>query len=44
MKLPFQLDRELLDRPARGMNLNPGTFGEQLGTGQTLLVFLRHFG
>lgn len=38
------IDRDLLGAPAEGVNLVEGTFGDQLGTGDTLLVFLRHFG
>lgn len=35
---------EALDTTVRGVNLAPGTLREQLGQGDTLLVFLRHFG
>jgi len=38
------VDRSLLDAPADGVNLVEGTFGDQLASGDTLLVFLRHFG
>ena len=34
----------LLDHLVSGLNLVPGTLRDQLGTEQTLLVFLRHFG
>jgi hypothetical protein len=34
----------LLARSVSGVNLVPGTLGDQLGNGLTLLVFLRHFG
>jgi hypothetical protein len=33
-----------LDRPVRGLNLQPGLLRDQLGEGLHLLVFLRHFG
>lgn len=33
-----------LIRPVTGHNLRPGTLGDQLGTGTTLLVFLRQSG
>ena len=35
---------ELLDASVSGINLMPGTLRDQLGEGDTLLVFLRHFG
>ncbi len=35
---------EVLDLPVAGVNLAPGTLGDQLGDRLTLLVFLRHFG
>ena len=35
---------DLLERPVRGRHLRGDTFGEALGAGPTLLVFLRHFG
>jgi hypothetical protein len=34
----------VLDAHVRGVNLSPGTLRDQLGGGDTLLVFLRHFG
>ncbi|MGN6561692.1 MAG: hypothetical protein ACTHMJ_01330 [Thermomicrobiales bacterium] len=34
----------MLALPVSGVNLAPGTFGEQIGDQPTLLVFLRHFG
>ena len=37
-------DPALLDLPVSGVNLTPGTLRDQLGSGRTLLVFLRHFG
>ena len=40
----IKLDQEILDLPIEGVNLRGRTFGEQLGKGATLLVFLRHFG
>lgn len=33
-----------LARTVSGVGLRPGTFADQLGSGTTLLVFLRHFG
>lgn len=38
------LPRELVDRSVSGVGLSPGTFGDQLGEGVTLIVLLRHFG
>ena len=35
---------EVLALPVDGINLVPGTLGDQLGSALTLLVFLRHFG
>ena len=35
---------ELMNRPAAGVNLRPGTLGDALGGEPALLVFLRHFG
>lgn len=32
------------DTPVTGLNLRPGTLGEQIGARPTLIVFLRHFG
>lgn len=37
----MNLPPDLLDRPVEGLNLAPGTLGDQLD-GPTLLVFLRH--
>ena len=34
----------LLTRTVVGVNLSPGRLADQLGSGMTLLVFLRHFG
>ena len=34
----------VLKQVVSGVNLAPGTLGDQLGEGLTLLVFLRHFG
>ena len=34
----------VLDEPAAGVNLAPGTLRDQLGDELRLLVFLRHFG
>ncbi len=39
-----KIPSELLAAPVRGVNLMPGSLGDQLGTETTLLVFLRHFG
>jgi hypothetical protein len=36
--------REVLETPVEGVNLVAGTLRDQLGEGDTLLVFLRHFG
>jgi hypothetical protein len=38
------IPRALLQRSVTGLNLAPGTLGDQLDEGLTLLVFLRHFG
>ena len=35
---------EILDLPALGMNLVPGSLRDQLGSKPTLLFFLRYFG
>ncbi len=40
----IKINQEILDLPVDGVNLRGKTFGEQLGKGATLLVFLRHFG
>lgn len=34
----------ILGRAVTGVGLSPGTLADQLGSGTTLLVFLRHFG
>jgi hypothetical protein len=40
-----ELDPQILSQPVDGVNLKPGTLGDQIDPGQpTLLVFLRHFG
>jgi hypothetical protein len=39
-----RIPESLLDRPVTGVNLMPGSLGDQLGSGPTLLVFLRFFG
>lgn len=39
-----KIDSKLLNSAARGINLKPGTFADQLGDEPVLLVFLRHFG
>ena len=39
-----RIPEELLDRPVVGVGLAPGSLRDQLGSGPTLLVFLRHFG
>jgi hypothetical protein len=44
MPKPNALPAGVLDRPVEGTNLQPGTLADQLGPGDTLLVFLRHFG
>ena len=38
------LPASVLDCPTSGRSLLPGTLGDQLRPGPTLLVFLRHFG
>ena len=38
------IEAALLEAPVKGVNLAAGTFGDQLAEGDTLLVFLRHFG
>lgn len=38
------IDPTLLARPVSGRNLAGGTLAEALGSGVTLLVFLRHLG
>ncbi len=44
MAEPKPIPQEILDLPAEGVNLAPGTVQDQLGPGKTLLVFLRHTG
>jgi hypothetical protein len=44
MKVGHDIPDPLLARSVVGLNLAPGTLGGQLGSGTTLLVFLRHFG
>lgn len=39
-----RIPKDVLDLPVEGVNLVPGSFGEQFGDQPTLLVFLRHFG
>jgi hypothetical protein len=41
--LPIPIPPEVLEAPAVGRNLIPGTFGDQLAE-RTLIVFLRHLG
>ena len=38
------IPEEVLAAPVNGANLVPGSLRDQLGSGDTLLVFLRHFG
>lgn len=40
----MQIASEIFDLPVQGINLSPGTFGEQFSEQPTLLVFLRHLG
>ncbi len=40
---PKPIPGATLHRPVEGINLNPGSFGDQF-QGVTLLVFLRHLG
>lgn len=42
--IPKKLPVEALNAPVTGVGLSPGTLGDQLSDGLTLLVFLRHFG
>ncbi|MGH0036611.1 MAG: SelL-related redox protein [Myxococcota bacterium] len=44
MKPGERIADDLLARPVNGLNLVPGTLGDQLGQELSLLVFLRHFG
>ena len=39
-----RIPKDLLERTATGVNLMPGSLGDQIGDRPTLLVFLRHFG
>ena len=40
-----ELDLQILSQPVDGVNLKPGTLGDQIDPQRpTLLVFLRHFG
>lgn len=39
-----QIPTITLDTAVAGLNLRPGSLGNQLGDQPTLLVFLRHFG
>ncbi len=41
---PRPLPAGVLERPVTGVNLTPGTLGDQLAAGPNLLIFLRHFG
>jgi hypothetical protein len=39
------IDSQILSQPVDGVNLKPGTLGDQIDPARpTLLVFLRHFG
>jgi hypothetical protein len=39
------IDPQILTTPVEGVNLKPGTLGDQIDPARpTLLVFLRHFG
>ena len=44
MPSPQTIATEILDLPAEGVNLVPGTVRDQLGPGRTVMVFLRHTG
>jgi hypothetical protein len=44
MRAGDDIPQQLLDRPVTGLNLPPGTLRDQLDSGLTLIVFLRHFG
>lgn len=35
---------EVLAMPVEGVNLRPGSLGDQFGEQPTILLFLRHFG
>jgi hypothetical protein len=39
-----RIPADVLEMPVSGVNLMPGSLGDQLGAEPTLLVFLRHFG
>lgn len=39
-----RIDAELWKAPVAGLNLVPGTLGDQLGEERALLLFLRHLG
>jgi hypothetical protein len=39
-----RIEHEVLDGPVAGLNLVPGTLGDQLGDRPTVLAFLRHLG
>ena len=40
-----EIDTQILAQPVDGVNLKPGTLGDQIDPRRpTLLVFLRHFG
>jgi hypothetical protein len=39
-----RIPEQILNRPVEGVNLKPGTLGDQLAEGPNLVVFLRHFG
>ena len=44
MKTSGPIDAATLALPVAGLNLIPGSFGDQLGGRPTLLAFLRHLG
>lgn len=44
MNLGDRLSAALLSYPIAGINLRASTLGGELGSGATLLVFLRHLG
>ena len=44
MRRGARIPEAVLKQPVAGVNLAPGTLGDQLGDELTLLVFLRHFG
>ncbi len=43
-KLPITLSPQVLDMKTQGINLKGDTLGAQRGSGEHLLVFLRHQG